>query len=70
MSRTPTLDKFNLHPRGGYCTCFSRPYAVCEICLACDELQKRWKNLSPENRKKAIAESEAAYPKTSNQDGR
>ena len=70
MSNTPTLDKFRLHPMGGYCTCFSKPWAVCSICTAVEALQERWKNLSPENRKKAIKESEEAYPRTSNQDGR
>lgn len=68
--KTPTLDKFGLHPMGGYCTCYSNPYATCAICKACDEQQERWKKLSPKNRKKAETEYAGEYPRTSNQDGR
>lgn len=70
MSKTPVLDKFRLHPFGGYCTCFSSPYSECRICKASAESVKRWKELSPKNRAKAIEEMDEAYPRTSNQDGR
>jgi len=68
MSNTPTLDKFNLHPFGGRCTCFSHPYSVCTTCEAIRNQQERWKVLSPANRKKAAREMKIY--ETSNQDGR
>src|ERR1035441_6990674 len=55
MPRTPTLDKFSLHPLGGHCTCFSSPYSACRICCAIKEQQERWKNLKPVDKKKADA---------------
>lgn len=61
-SKTPILDKFNLHPRGGYCTCFSHPHSACEICQLSREYVRRWEALSPQDRKKALAESAEAYP--------
>ena len=42
MSQTPILDKFNLHPCGGYCTCFANPYSSCSICEAIRKLLLRW----------------------------
>jgi predicted Fe-S protein YdhL (DUF1289 family) len=68
--RTPILDKFNLHPCGGHCTCFSQPFTACASCKAVLANVQRWKDLSPENRKRAKAEMNEAYPCTSNQDGR
>jgi hypothetical protein len=67
---TPTLDKFGLHPVGGYCTCYSNPYARCDACAAVRAHKERWDGLSADDRKKALAESAAAYPPSSNQDGR
>lgn len=69
-SRTPTLDKFYLHPFGGYCTCFSNPYAPCDICERSKDQVKRWERLTPEQKAMADAEYEMEYPRTSNQDGR
>jgi len=69
MSSTPTLDKFNLHPLGGRCTCITHPYSKCSTCEAIKNLQARWARLSPENRQRAMAEHDAMYA-TSNQDGR
>lgn len=64
------LDKKGLHPVGGYCTCYSAPYSVCSICCAVKEQERRWKELTPKERKEAMAEYERTYPRTSNQDGR
>lgn len=61
---TPILDKYGLHPMGGYCTCFSDPYGTCKICKAVKEQVKRWDALSPEDRKKAEEEHDRTYPKT------
>lgn len=70
-NRTPTLDKFRLHPIGGaYCTCFSTPWASCEACKRAREYVARWDALSPENRKKAEAEYEREYPRTTDLGGR
>lgn len=68
--KTPTLDKFGLHPAGGYCTCFTHPYSKCAACESVQLHKQRWAALSPENRAKALAECAAAYCGTSNQDGR
>jgi hypothetical protein len=70
MSATPTLDKFRLHPVGGYCTCFSSPYSTCTVCKAIKNLQERWDNLLPDDKVKALKEYDREYPRTSNKDGR
>lgn len=57
--KTPTLDKYNLHSFGGYCTCFSSPYTRCTACAATAAAKARWAALTPAIRKKALAESEA-----------
>ena len=56
---TPILDKYSLHPIGGYCTCFSNPYGVCMICSAIKAQKARWAALNEIELKKAEKEYES-----------
>jgi len=64
MSKSPTLDQFQLHPFGGYCTCYSAPYSECAVCKAVAEQQERWKSLTPEQKEQANKEYDLLYPGT------
>lgn len=59
--KTPTLDKYGLHPFGGRCTCYSSPYTECVICKKCAEATKRWEALSPKIRERAKREIDMKY---------
>lgn len=67
---TPTLDKHQLHPFGGYCTCFSHPLRRCDICQRISKQRERWDALLPEELLAARREYDSAYQSSSNQDGR
>lgn len=64
------LDRKGLHPTGGYCTCFSKPWSRCETCARVKLVQEHWEKLTPEERAEAEKEYARQYPRTSNQDGR
>lgn len=63
--KTPMLDKYNLHPFGGRCTCYSHPYSKCTTHEAIKAYQKRMDALTIEQRKKVEEEFDYAYPKRS-----
>jgi hypothetical protein len=67
-SNTPTLDRYNLHPFGGYCTCITHPYSECKTCSTIKAKRDRWNKLSHKDRKRAEAELDLAYPKKGDND--
>lgn len=64
--KTPILDKYDLHPFGGYC----KDFEPGEFERRAKAQKERWAKLTPEERILAEREYDYAYPRTSNQDGR
>jgi hypothetical protein len=62
-SRTPTMDRFNLHGASGYANDPNTNVAIAS-------LQARWKALSPEDRARARAIAESESLKTPDGPGR
>ncbi len=62
------IDKYKLHPIGGYCTCFSQKYTECKICSAVAALQERRKQVLPEEEAQLQREYNLLYPKTYDSD--
>jgi hypothetical protein len=64
MGPTPVLDKYKLHPAGGYCTCKMHAGSICPACTRVRQHSANWEGLTPQLLQLANAEYDRKYNRT------